>query len=91
MDQHSPIVTSLVDTPTVAAFTNKVMLNSGDGWKETMITITSAEERRLGDRVLQVPFYHKDMTVFLREEYGKKEYQGHFALEYSRLEVGGER
>jgi hypothetical protein len=91
MDRETPIVTSLVDIPTVHAFTDKVMLGSGDGWTETMITITCADERRLGSRVLRVPFYHKSMVVFLKEEYSKREYQGHFALEFCKLEHNNER
>lgn len=66
-------------------------MESEDGWKKTDITVTSADERRLGTRVLTLPFYHRDMGMFLKEEYGSSAYRGHFALEFAKLEVNGER
>ena len=80
------VIPSITTLHAFSKFTDQKMLGSNDGWKLIQIEITAADVPELGERVVSLPFYHKDFTVFLRKEFGNAKYRGHFAMEF-KLEM----
>ena len=66
-------------------YVDKHLLDPNDGWRQVTITVTGADVPELGDRTVAFPFHYMDMDVFLKEQFGKAGYKGHFALEFQLL------
>ena len=77
--------TSLHNTRAFNAYTERMLMNSADGWMEDEILITTEDVpslARFPGGKYKATFHHADVARILKEEYGKAEYQGHFALQY---------
>ncbi|GAX80760.1 hypothetical protein CEUSTIGMA_g8195.t1 [Chlamydomonas eustigma] len=72
-------------------YTDALVTGSEDGWKVAEIEITREHERRLEDHVIKLNFYYRDMTIFLKEEFGDSQYREHFVLESEQKFVNNER
>jgi hypothetical protein len=80
------VETTLTTLRAYDKYTDEVVLNSEDGWKKVDIRITSEHVPQLGEVVLCVPFHHRDMVQFLKQQFAKAEYRGHFALAFEKIQ-----
>ena len=73
-------------------FSEQVLAERGDHWLETEILVTSADVPALLNTTFKATFHHADMMTFLKDEFGKPDYRGHFAMEYmEKLNSAGVR
>ena len=74
--------TDLTSLHEFTKFTEKLLVESDDGWLESPISVTSADVPRMGNKTFTATFRHFDMKRFLIEEYGNEAYRQHFAWSY---------
>ncbi|GAX77802.1 hypothetical protein CEUSTIGMA_g5245.t1 [Chlamydomonas eustigma] len=86
------IETTLTTIAAHDSYNKEMLARKADGWKIEKIRITKEDVSQLGDTVITADFHHKDMVTFLKEQYGNKEYQGYFALQFKEERTeGGDR
>ncbi|GAX74319.1 hypothetical protein CEUSTIGMA_g1768.t1 [Chlamydomonas eustigma] len=86
------IETTLTTIAAHDSYSKEMLARKADGWKTDKIRITKEDVSQLGDTVITADFHHKDMVTFLKEQYGNKECQGYFALQFKEERTeGGDR